>query len=117
MLGIAFPVGIRRMTFPILGHLFESLIGNRFAKSFINPVIGPGARLALIDENMGELMGKLVGNLVPHPAITNAEHDLRFTLGSELVQLYRKAVRYFARVWQAEVLIGSIQPVRRRVST
>ena len=55
-------------------------------------MIGPGAWLAMVDEDMGELMGKLVGNLVPHPAITNAEHDLRFALGSALVQLHREAV-------------------------
>jgi hypothetical protein len=37
---------------------------------------------------MGKLMGKLVGDLGPTPAIANAEHDSRFAFGSALVEVH-----------------------------
>ena len=99
VLGIAFPVGVRWMECPILGHLLEGLIGGGLAEGFIDPVVGPGTGLGLIDEDISKLMRELVGNLVPCPAIANAEHDLRFTLGPALIQVHREAV---IRLWNQD---------------
>ena len=55
-------------------------------------MVGAGTGLVVIDEDMGKLMGELVGNLVPHPAIADTKHDLGLTLGPALVELHGKAV-------------------------
>ena len=62
----------------------------------------------MIDEDMGKLMRELEGNLVPHPAITNTEHDLRFAIGPSLIQLYREAVIRLGNQDGSELPLGII---------
>ena len=56
MLGVAFPVGVGRVCFPFLCHFLEGVVGGSFAEGFIDPVVGPGAGLVFVDDNMGKLV-------------------------------------------------------------